>query len=446
MKILYITCNPYSENPFPKIQFDSGDGKKKSLSSLATAELEPLSESLIAHDDWAGLFPTINKALGISQVKLVFKGCIEDYQMLKQVADLCNALTVELVTNEMFAEKNSPVKRKEILFERLNSGNFKYELLNGNALSETLTTCQKILEEDISSVEAVVKSKATLDKYFLEHFTDDEKFLEQTLLKLKAETAIEDIPEDLFLPIVKSLKEFLQELINTMSEMINHNMNLNWIMLTISNGILPPKFDYVAETEINSVKGEWLEESDATILRENFLKKVSTYCTATGDAVARVWLKILNSTRDDFEYLYKNEYYGYCSYHWKHDMHLLKDFKRIHPDINTDLEVKLVTVTEEYDKPSYWSGNSAQRIVKKYVDIGKYECGALNLASEKISEGMRCWQRNLRGLFYGWESHIEQYVEKFSHTLELTELQKQLNELRLFTEQLTLLDWEEQNE
>ena len=446
MKILYITCNPYSENPFPKIQFDSGDGKKKSLSSLATAELEPLSESLIPHDDWAGLFPTINKALGISQVKLVFKGCIEDYQMLKQAADSCNGLTVELVTNKMLASKNSPAVRKEFLIERLNSGNFKYELLNGNALSETLTACQKILVENISSVEAVVKSKATLDKYFLEHFMDDKKFLEQTLLKLKAEAEIEDIPEDLFLPIVKSLKEFLQELINTMSKMINHNINLNWIMVTISTEILPPKFDYVAETEINSFKGEWLEESDATILMENFLKNVSTYCTATGDTVARVWLEILNSIRDDFEYLYGNKYYGYCSYHWKHGMHLLKDFKRVLPDINTDLEVKLVTVTEEYDKPSYWAGNSAQRIVKKYVDIGKYECDALNLAVEKISEGMRCWQINLRGLFYSYKSYMEQYVEKFSHTIELIALQKRLNELRLLTEKLTLLDWEEQNE
>ena len=434
--MIYITCNPYLEKPFPMIQLDNGNGVKISVkgSSLALAQMEPLGTSLNAHGDWKGLFPEIASVIGVPQVTIEFRGCIEDYQLLKTAARSSDTPKVEIITDETKAQRNSPAERKKLLNDELfrNRAYFQCNILREKNLVETCEACKKILLEEIPPVTAVRKIKKKLDEYFLNHFEADKKFLAQEISKLKNETGLKDTPDDKLaaeidrlLPMIEILRRLMEETSATLKR------DIYSITQAAAEEISPSNFDFVAETEINGVKGNRLEESDAAILIEKFWGNILAYCRKINDKMSRAWLEETNCF-----YLFSTNY--------KPVEQLIDKIKNTLPEIVLcQEEIQLDIVTMTYDKPSYWAGNEAQQIVIRYADVGKYERDALNLAIKKICDATRQWQIRLNQVVYACKVELERYYENFRRMSDLLNMREILYELRTLTKKLTALDWEE---
>ena len=282
MTILYITCNPYSERPLPKIQFENNDGQKQSfdsLSSLKRFEWEPLRKSLNAHDDWEGLFPTIKKELGVSKVRIIFSGCIEDYQMLKQAADSNEVLTIEIITNEELAKKNSPEERRKCLSKFLKDAHFIFGLLNNETLFETITDCQEILcKKDNSLLTAVLESKEILSEYFLSHFVRDERFLNAEIQNLLKEAEIENCDEGFLRDLLHCLPQWFHNLPYWLNRATYCAVNIQTYNALMSKFWRWLRCHNVANIEINNIKSNWIEKIDAEIFMEECNLRVKDFC------------------------------------------------------------------------------------------------------------------------------------------------------------------------
>lgn len=128
MMYMTMTCNPYAENPFPKILMDKGDGTKRPLapnSSLMRVEKQPLKDSLSPSRNWKGFFQTVYSSLGLDKLTLEFTGTAEDFQLLKAAydsfAEVSSKLTVNFVFDSELAADILPEFRRNFLLDKLSS-------------------------------------------------------------------------------------------------------------------------------------------------------------------------------------------------------------------------------------------------------------------------------------------------------------------------------------
>ena len=365
--IIYITCNPYSQNPFPYIEYDLGlgGGKEKisSHSSLGRVEDEPLEKNLSAYAGWDGLFAEAFKIWNLPVHKVIFCGSWEDYCNVRSAYEEYSSKNFSkgtTITDNRLAKNISPENRRQFLISRYEHWcSVSYECM----FDELWRTCWSILTtQDIISAEKITKVKEEMNKYLQENYpTEKESWSRELENLLNARKLYEG---NLILSTEQAI-ERLEEFKVLSKSLLNLKINLANALKAEAKKIVPPKFGEYMELIIRGKRGAWREQEDALRPMQIFRKQVLRYF----DEIKSAWGKFLEEKI-------------------RHPLPLTLYSK-------PNLKIELTTCIVTSYRPAYFPGQIAGEVVSHYIDVATYEKNLLASVQKQILEAAEKFSEDL---------------------------------------------------
>ena len=445
--MMFITCNPYAEKPFPKILIDNEPLSPNS--SLERVEKQPLQDSLYPSRNWKGFFQTIYSSLGIDKLTLKFIGTAENFQLIKvaynSFAEVSNKLTVDFVFDSELAADILPEFRKKFLYNKLKSLKNTGREWHSKKFDKALEKClalfifekhKKVLTlltyEKNSDAKIILTCKSVLEKYFCENFEEDihdawnqsrienlnrqrrEKFENGRYLSLK-ESRIRHYS---LLDFHHGLCNSAMHLAHEMTGIICETASLSW-----------PEPDFsLPKTEINGVTGYWIEETDALILKEKFRSALQIRYKDLKTYHARRVQKLLGRLNERTSDFYLKEW----AERFQLNCNVQENITYLH------VADRKCTVTNYV--PSYYS-NKVRQVTRTYIEVVKYEqeykTEFIGAVQDKLIENFAL---NVHTFSEWWQKDLNEYWEIINSLETAEEFLQRLKELRGITKRLTSID------
>ena len=450
MMYMTITCNPYAENPFPKILMDKGDGTKKQLapnSSLMRVEKQPLKDSLSPSRNWKGFFQTVYSSLGLDKLTLEFTGTAEDFQLLKAAydsfAEVSSKLTVNFVFDSELAADILPEFRRNFLLDKLSSlKNIGWEWHSEN-FAMPLKKCLELLaHEEIPDTEKILACKSVLEKYFCENFEEDKNNVwRQSLIENLNRQRKEKFENGRSLSLREAnirhytLINFHRNLCNSAIHLAHEMAGIiheNDTELENRNPAFPnwPEPDFsLPEIEIDGVVGYWIEETDALIFKEKFRSALQICYEDLRTYHARRVQKLLDCLNEHTSDFYLNEW----AERFRNNCNVQENVTSL------DVMDKKCTVTNYV--PAYWEGQEARQITRTYIEVVKYEEEyKTNFISAVQDKLIRNFMSSVCTFSEWWQKDLSEYWEIINSLESAEEFSQRMEELQKITERLTSID------
>ena len=445
--MIYMTCDPYAEKPFPKILIDSGDGIPRPLtanSPLARVENSLLQENLYPCDGWKGFFQTVYSTFGVDSIMLEFRGCVEDFQLLEDAynsfSKVIPKLTVNFVFDSQLAADISPNFRKDFLLRKLNylKDTKQYWRWRSKNFDATLEQCIEILRsEKNSDVEKVLVCKSVLEEYFQKYFDEDEKY-RLDCISLNQDRA-KHFENDNCLSLKDSHERY--QLLNGLYEHLKQqeSTTVEEILKKVETAKWPEPDYSLAKIEINGEEGYWLEESDALLYIKKFQLAAQSCCKDLGFRIIDLWAETVETC------LYNRSTYAYVENldELYNDSYLKSLEERFRQYIWSkwnyfNVTQKKCVVIENI--PSYWPGQEARKIVRTYIEVVKYEEEFLKEVQAKFSKQIDNYQESQISSIEYWRDDLKNYAQIINILETAKYFSERIKELREITEHLTSID------
>lgn len=426
MKV-FITCNPYQKLMYPKIEFEGETGQRERitpLSSLALAESEPLSKSLLPHGDWNGLLPEIVSLWQVSEVEIIFIGSKEDYKSLKVECDMYmdtnQNFSTTVIIDKALIENISPSSRREHLQLLYNEWLKITTGLKVKRFSDAWVDCCTILnDENISDVDAVTQSQEILN-------------IEDTNILLDIENQIRDLyllrkkyEKGMKLTFHEALErlEGLRKFSINIERAIKDNTN---IAIGLMRKISPPQHTECVKTKINAETRHCMDEIHAFLSIESFMKQATTYCSK----VERMWVANWQAKLQELAFVADP---------------FLSDsifsLYRCFPSIEIDISVKNLKSTEESIRSPYHSRNETNSFSSGYIDIFAYEDDILDAVSEHLEKVLTIWRDQLEKTVDSLNNNINEYANILEKIGRFEAIKRYLDKLWKIIPKLTSIEF-----
>ena len=433
--IVFITCNPYNlKKPYPKIEFDDNTGVKEAIdrySSLWLAQEEPLSESLLPHGDWEGLFPVMVSAWDVMEAQICFVGSKEDYCRLSAACeDYMNAnpeFRPKIIADEDLIDDISPANRRKFLLS-------VYEQWKEAALPEEVAlpelakfneawknSAEILRNKTIIDSEAIVKAQEILSIFLQADAVSEQlenKIYELCSRRMLYEYGMQITLQEAF-SRVNVLRKFTALLAKKLKDIVPS-------VKEILKQVPPPQHTECTDIEINGMMKHWVEDIYAVSFMENFKDRAVNYyyevCSlcikGLQNNVHRISAGFHDPLIDDFvASLQKLSYGG-----------------------EPVLDVKLVRCKETYYRPSYWEGNEARTCSRSYIDLFAYEDDVVSVLKNKFHEDTKLLNTGVEKIINALNFKIKEYEDILNKIKRFEALKNLIDKLKKIVPEFTSIN------